>query len=163
MADFQVPETQGPKPGSDQVDHLEPHFLQHTPNLAGFSLGNGHSQETLFIVTSDEVGSGPAGRSVIQGDPLLQALQRLIGYGPRDRYLVSLGDVKSWVGEAVGEFSVIGQKQKAKGVKVEAANGVDPDGNFLEQVRDQRSSFRIIQGADGAEGLVQHQIMFLRG
>ena len=163
MADFQVPETQRSKPRSDQVDHLEPHFFQHPPNLAGFPLGNGHSQEALFIVASDEVGSGPAGRSVIQGDPLLQALQRLIGYGPRDRYLVSLGDVKSWVGEAVGEFSVIGQKQKAKGVKVEAANGVDPGGNFPEQVRDQRSSFRIIQGADGAEGLVQHQIVFLRG
>ena len=163
LAYFQVPEAQGSEPGSDQVDYLEPHFLQHAPNLAGLSLGNGHSQGALFVVAGDEIGSGPARRSIIQGDALLQAFQRLVGYGPRNRYLVGLWDVKSRMGEVMSEFSVIGEKQKPKGVKVEPANRVQSGVNILDQIRDQRSSFRIVQGTDGAEGLVQHQIMFPGG
>ena len=145
------------------MDHLEPHFLQHAPNLAGLSLGNGHPQHALFVVAGDEIGSGTAGWSVVQGDALLQAFQCLIGYGPRDSYFVGLGDVKSRMGEVMGKFSVIGEKQKPKGVKVESANRVQSGVNILDQVRDQGSSFRIVQGTDGAEGFVQHQIMFLRG
>ena len=163
MTDFQVPEAQRSEPGPDEMDHLEPHFFQHTPNLAGFPLGDGHSESALFVVSGDEIGSGPAGRAIIQGDPLLQAIQRLLGYGPRNRYLVGLGDVKARMSEAMGEFSIIGEKQKAEGVEVEPPHRVNPRGNFLDQVRDQGPSFRIVQGADGAEGLVQHQIMFLWG
>jgi len=163
MTDFQVPEAHGSKPGSDQVDHREPHFLQHAPNLAGLSLGNGHSQSALIVISGDEIGSGPAGRSVIQGDALLQAFQRLLGYGPLSRYFVGLGDVKPRMGEVVREFTIIGEKQKTQGVEVESANRVQSGFNILDQVRDQGSSFRIIQGTDGAEGLVQHQIMSLWG
>jgi len=76
---------------------------------------------------------------------------------PLDDGAVGLGDAVARVGEAVGEFAVVGEEEEACGVVVEAADGEELRlGRVADEVEDGAAvgAGLVLGGGEGSGGLV---------
>lgn len=71
---------------------------------------------------------------------------------------IGFGDVRGGIGELLGEGAVVGEKEKAFGGVVEAADGIDARGEVTEKLQDGGAAFGVAGGGDVAFRLVEHEI-----
>ena len=75
LPDFEVPQPQLAETDARQVKHVVAYSVQHTPDLAGFPLGDGHSQDALFLTSAHHGHLCSAKGSVIQIDTVAEMVQ----------------------------------------------------------------------------------------
>jgi len=98
------------------------------------------------------------------GGPIIQhyALFELVESGPRWAAfhfgLVYLIHVVPGMGEAIGEFAVVGDEQQSLGIGIEAAGRVEALSEFAQQFEDRLAAAMIGHCGEGTARLVQEEI-----
>ena len=100
------------------------------------------------------------GGEVFEGE--IEALAKLLDVVGADLvlglYVVNLGQLGLWLGQAARPLTVVGQDQQAGGVVVQAPGNVQVVAPGGRQQVEHGAVLRIAGGADAAHGLVQHQV-----
>ena len=79
-------------------------------------------------------------------DSFFQFFQLLFGGNPLGLDVVLFGDFGAWVGPAVGQCAVVGQKHQSFGIEIKTSHRKDPLGDFFEVIENGGASFRIAGG-----------------
>ena len=116
-----------------------PHEFTHSADLSITTLVNRE------IETGRSSASDASGRrlALFQMQTLPQAQNRRIGRSSLHFGDIRLFHTESRMHQSMCEFSVIGQNQKASGVRVESTDGIDPGFHILDQIQHGTPALRI--------------------
>jgi len=162
-ADLEIPQFENPESRADQVNDSAFHGFNHAPDQALPPARHGDPQVGQITAPSNEVYLPRSAEPVFQVHAAAESLKRRFRHLALHGDLVSLGNVKTGVGQAVGPFAVVGEKQQTQAVKIQAAHGVDPFLGPCEQIGHHGPPFWITEGAHVPERLVQHEVESVRG
>jgi hypothetical protein len=157
-ADLEVTQFESPESRADQVDDPAVHGFDHAPHQALLPARHGDPEIGQITAPADDVCFRRPAEPLVQvhaaAESLECGLRHLALYGD----LVSLGNMKAGVSQAVRPFAVVGQKQETQAVKIETAYRVDPFLDPCEQIGHHWPSFRVTERTHEAEGLVHHEV-----
>jgi len=141
-----------------QHHHLMTELGQHSPDLAVLPFGEDQFEDRRVPLLGHR--ADPLGPDLPLGEP--DPLGQLIESGalgtPGDDDAVQLLDAELGVRELVGEFAVVGHDHQPDAHLVEPADGVDPLGDFRQEVEDARPSRRVVVRRDVALGLIDGEV-----
>lgn len=144
-------------------------LFKHAANLAILALRErdfipgivGLAHQTYLRRSSAHRAQGFRTRLAADANSLAQLLNVIFLRQPSDFYQICLGDVRSGLGQEVGQLAVIGHEQQAFTGVIKASDGIDTFTHVLDQAHHRRAAFRIRDGGDITPGLVNQKINVL--
>ncbi len=141
-----------------QGHHLVTQFGQHPTDLAILPFGEDEFEDGRLASLTDHLDPLGPDFSLGQPDPVGQLAQDFTLGRAGDDDSIEFLDTKFRVGELVGEFAVVRQKQKPDTHLVEPADGVDALGDLGQEIENAGATGWVVVGGDVALGLVDREI-----
>ena len=136
----QVSRAQSGKHGAFELEDRMANRLAHASHLPVASFVNGHLKPCLCslvsIPSSQNSDGGRGGGSIRQLDASAQRFEGRRGRRAVDEGFVCLLDFESRVGEAIGELTVVGEKEHARRVSIESTHRHSGVTEFTNMVKD---------------------------
>jgi hypothetical protein len=138
------------------------HFMaepgKHAANLTILALGQDELEHIGLALPAQESGPFGADFAFRKPDARSQLGNDLLVRGTRNEHSIQLLDAVARMSQAVREFPVIGQEHQSCAFLIEPTDGVNPFGNFGEEIDDTRPAGGVQVSRHVALGLIDGEI-----
>lgn len=152
-----------------QTQHGQSQVAAHAPDLAVDPLDEAQGQKGAFLGLAVQHLGCDWGQDIALGQahPPSHGGQDVLTDLTANENMVDLGDMGRWMGEPVGEFPVIGEKQEPLGIVIQASDREQAlaGDTWRQEIEDRGPSLGVGGRGHGLHRLVEKEIdvLFLRG
>jgi hypothetical protein len=139
---------------------------QHPADLTLLAFGEDQLERGGLALMADDPHSLGANLAIGQPDAFGYLGERFAGRQTGHQHAIQFLHAVARMRQSIRQLAVVGEDQEAGAVLVEAADGVDPLGDFGKQVDDPRTAGRVEGGRDITlgfiDGVIDHRLLLDR-